>query len=347
VRQLTDSTGAVTFARTYDPYGVTTTATGNSASAYGFTGEWTDPGGLVYLRARHYAPGMGRFLTRDTWVGDYNMPMSYNKWLYAYSQPIDYIDPSGLSPTTLTFAVYEDDYHPEKNRRAPRWSGQAMFAVEGALGRIAIAYANAYNQRFENNECEPAIPFTKGSIDPITAFFKIHGGRIKLNLVNYLSEHDAWGLALTSQAIRIYKDAPLDRMSREFDQGYAWDLHSGGRLGRFITHEMGHVFENAYERDFREKPGRYLIDTKYKHLKNSDGFATDHRGISDMQWQWRAEGDNTGGEIFADMFVGWVHNNWMKEPASKWLMPQYLTGLERASFMNENMPIWITRIIEK
>lgn len=26
---------------------------------------------LVYLRARHYAPSTGRFLTRDTWMGEY------------------------------------------------------------------------------------------------------------------------------------------------------------------------------------------------------------------------------------------------------------------------------------
>ncbi len=70
VRQLTDSTGAVTLARTYDPYGVVTTSTGASSSGYGFTNEYHSQG-LIYLRARHiipvggYAPGIGRFLTRE------------------------------------------------------------------------------------------------------------------------------------------------------------------------------------------------------------------------------------------------------------------------------------------
>jgi RHS repeat-associated protein len=98
VRQLTDSTGAVTFARTYDPYGVTTTATGNSASAYGFTSECTDPGGLVYLRARHYAPGRGRFLTRDTWPGEVNRPHSLNRWGYVEGNPVNFVDPTGHYP---------------------------------------------------------------------------------------------------------------------------------------------------------------------------------------------------------------------------------------------------------
>jgi hypothetical protein len=64
VRQLTDSAGAVTFAQGYAPYG-TVSSTAGSASAYGFTGEYQSQG-LVYLRARHYATAMGRFLTRDT-----------------------------------------------------------------------------------------------------------------------------------------------------------------------------------------------------------------------------------------------------------------------------------------
>ena len=245
------------------------------------------------------------------------------------------------------FAVYDDDYHPKTNKNAPRWSGQAMFAVEAALGKIANTYASVYNQRFQNDECDPIIPATKGNIDPFTAFFKIHGGRITIKFENYLSDEGAWGMGLSPNEIRVYKNAPLDRMSQQFDQSYVWDIYSGGKLGRFITHEMGHVFENAYLRDFFVKPGRNLIDRSYSHLKNGDGFASDANEISRMQWQWRAAGDNTGGEIFADMFVGWVHSNWMKKPVNEKLMPQYLLGLERADFMNENMPIWIADMIDK
>jgi hypothetical protein len=38
---------------------------------------------------------MGRFLTRDTWEGDFNRPSSLNKWGYVEGNPINATDPSG------------------------------------------------------------------------------------------------------------------------------------------------------------------------------------------------------------------------------------------------------------
>jgi RHS repeat-associated protein len=95
VRQLADGNGAVTMAKSYQPYGTEMSAVGSGSSSYGFTGEMTDPTGLTYLRARYYASGVGRFLTRDTWEGDSSQPMSYNGWNYVQSNPINFQDPTG------------------------------------------------------------------------------------------------------------------------------------------------------------------------------------------------------------------------------------------------------------
>jgi hypothetical protein len=48
VRQLTDSTGAITLAQNFDPYGVAIQSSGSAASRYGFDGEQADSF-LVYL----------------------------------------------------------------------------------------------------------------------------------------------------------------------------------------------------------------------------------------------------------------------------------------------------------
>ncbi len=97
VRHLVDGNGVVTLTQSYDPYGTEVNAVGNGLSSYGFTGEMTDPTGLIYLRSRYYTSGTGRFTTKDTWIGDYNKPMSYNAWLYVYANPINLTDPTGYN----------------------------------------------------------------------------------------------------------------------------------------------------------------------------------------------------------------------------------------------------------
>jgi RHS repeat-associated protein len=61
-----------------------------------YTGEYSgDYNELVYLRTRFYAPGIGHFLSRDTWGGDANEPMTFNKWAYVEGNPINFTDPAG------------------------------------------------------------------------------------------------------------------------------------------------------------------------------------------------------------------------------------------------------------
>jgi RHS repeat-associated protein len=63
----------------------------------GYTGEWQDGDvGLVYLRARWYAPGVGRFTQPDPWEGDRWQPVSLQVYLYASDNPVNQTDPSGL-----------------------------------------------------------------------------------------------------------------------------------------------------------------------------------------------------------------------------------------------------------
>ena len=95
VRQVTNLDGNIVLAKAYDPYGVNNLNNGTASTNYGFTGEHTEPTGDIYLRARHYSPGVGRFVTRDTWGGTPYQPISYNKWAYSNASPVMYTDPSG------------------------------------------------------------------------------------------------------------------------------------------------------------------------------------------------------------------------------------------------------------
>ena len=58
------------------------------------------------MRARYMDPGTGRFISRDTWGGDYNSPMSLNRWMCVEGIPVNFIDPSGWWRWRLTSSIY-------------------------------------------------------------------------------------------------------------------------------------------------------------------------------------------------------------------------------------------------
>jgi RHS repeat-associated protein len=137
VRQLVDASGVVSLARGYRPFGDPLTTVGSGATTYGFAGEQRDATGLVFLRARFYAPAQGRFLTRDVWEGDPQSPMSYNAWGYAGNNPILSTDPTGHRPRTdpCTAFASEDVCLElfEKNRRDPTQAPPALSWYPGFM----------------------------------------------------------------------------------------------------------------------------------------------------------------------------------------------------------------------
>jgi len=96
IRQTADAAGAVTRAREWTPYGE---EVGPAQAGPGYTGEWWDAEvGLLYLRARWYAPGVGRFTQIDPHPGNVWLPSSLHRYVYVRNNPVFLTDPSGLAP---------------------------------------------------------------------------------------------------------------------------------------------------------------------------------------------------------------------------------------------------------
>jgi RHS repeat-associated protein len=96
-RLVTDTTGNPITAVEYYPFGEPE-ITGEK-ERYVFTGQETDSTGLYYYKARYYDPEIGRFLTQDTWKGNYKRPQTLNKYVYCMNNPLRYADPTGNGPT--------------------------------------------------------------------------------------------------------------------------------------------------------------------------------------------------------------------------------------------------------
>jgi RHS repeat-associated protein len=95
-RQLTTSAGLVGDTYTYDGFGGLLASTGTTLNNYRFAGEQFDPNiGLYYLRARYYDQATGRFSGIDPLEGNIFAPLSLHRYLYANSNPVNNLDPSG------------------------------------------------------------------------------------------------------------------------------------------------------------------------------------------------------------------------------------------------------------
>ena len=113
VRALFSDNAAASLTDSYDfdAYGVLTASTGSTVNNYRYTGQQWDPDlQLYYLRARYYAPTLGRFWSSDSFEGSPSEPASLHKYLYCHDNSVNGIDLTGheftlaQSITTLTTA---------------------------------------------------------------------------------------------------------------------------------------------------------------------------------------------------------------------------------------------------
>ena len=96
VVNLTDSTGSITKSYKYDAFGVEQNIDDADTNAFRYCGEYFDAEtGTIYLRARYYNPTIGRFISRDSYAGEINDPLSLNFYTYCENNPIYGIDPNG------------------------------------------------------------------------------------------------------------------------------------------------------------------------------------------------------------------------------------------------------------
>jgi len=94
IRELTDASGQPRASYDYTPYGLRTRTAGDLQSDFGFTGHYShSASGLNLAAYRGYDPTLGRWLNRDP-IGESG---GFNLYAYARNDPLNYVDPLGLS----------------------------------------------------------------------------------------------------------------------------------------------------------------------------------------------------------------------------------------------------------
>jgi RHS repeat-associated protein len=112
----------VAYRNSYSAFGEPTLGNPSDAS-YTYAGAQFDSAtGLLYMRDRYYDPTIGRFISEDP-QSDYlyvlptanwtqtgqglnlRTPLALNRYTYASSDPIDYVDPNGAAPLPIGVRV--------------------------------------------------------------------------------------------------------------------------------------------------------------------------------------------------------------------------------------------------
>lgn len=274
--------------------------------------------------------------------------MSYNAWLYVFSNPINKTDPSGRCEDIdgdgrceggypSSRSVYSPFAKFVKENNAPDWNTQEQASIVSVLWDIAQAYASTYNQemarRYSLYSCGSnwrlANPYFQ-TMSPSAAFLKIHSGPVTFNR-SAENCTDCWAKSADKNVIWIFRNTTTDNLVRS---------------SQIIAHEMGHNFDRIVGGKGKTSITSALWSRTIQGEKYG-GFAGSR---NKAEWQFSAgEGYDTSanidgrGEIFADMFVGWVYNRWEtdgKDP-NKWSS----TGQMRANHMESNMSQWIANLI--
>ncbi|MBT4494495.1 MAG: RHS repeat-associated core domain-containing protein [Gammaproteobacteria bacterium] len=97
---VTDQSGSPVASYRYDPFGNLIDRQGSFISPFLFAAQRFDrETGLYYMRARHYDPANGVFLSRDPLLGNLDNALSTHPYIYALNDPISLSDPLGLFGT--------------------------------------------------------------------------------------------------------------------------------------------------------------------------------------------------------------------------------------------------------
>jgi hypothetical protein len=261
----------------------------------------------VYLGSA--SPYINRFLSADTIVPGYANPQNLNRYSYVANNPLRYTDPTGhkacdgagangdcdQSGIPGTLSEIKKALKDYGVKMKGKWSQKNAYAVYLGVFSIGEKLARTIGEGAES------------------AFKQIFG-----------TTTFEWGC---SDCTRLGETVDDDTIKfRDFYGTYNQSQLTMNT--NLVIHEIGHMFENAIA--YRLPDG-----TLYKPARSSlpPHLSSNREGLG-TQGIWQQSDDISSGEIFADMFVGWVQGQ------------NYSTGMGRArtSWMNLNMPMFLDMV---
>ena len=136
VVQLLDESGNVTKTYEYDSFGNEVKPEKKDENPYRYCGEYYDKETEeVYLRARYYEPSVGRFITRDTYTGESDEPLSLHLYTYCANDGVNAWDPSGHYKIKMK---HINGMKWKKNWKGRKWTKKNISMMNALLKKYGI-----------------------------------------------------------------------------------------------------------------------------------------------------------------------------------------------------------------
>jgi RHS repeat-associated protein len=248
----------------YLPFGDWRVEPSHDLTDQGFTGhKHNDDLGLVYMNARFYISGIGRFASADSIVPNPMNPQSYNRYSYVENRPTRMTDPTGhCGADNQTF------WDPEQLTYITSYATQANAACMELRGTLESLYKISITGKWTLSEMEllqgslAGIVARLGELGAGSALDAFHNtwSGVRFNRVRTHSYGRAW--TRSKNLIDVHNGTFLDttitmgepRFSARsgvnvlgtiaHELAHVWDRRSGRSLGQGLRHAVGGHYEN-------------------------------------------------------------------------------------------------------
>ncbi|MDH5508415.1 MAG: RHS repeat-associated core domain-containing protein [Anaerolineae bacterium] len=331
-------TGTVISEQRYKPFGEVRDDVGTiTETDFGYTGQRNiSAAKLMDYNARFFSPELGRFTQPDTIIPSLFNPQSLNRYAYVSNNPIRFIDPTGHEGECRDHDIEcgtEEDRKERFEKMLAKygvvldgkasWSSQEMYYILQAVIRVAHAFARALG----------------GDYSPVSAFKAVFGLTASRSFTfskcgdETKSCDGAWRAVTTSSNQIVVNPS-------KWYKGVNYVMKNT----RMLVHEFGHAFNSrlcdvqgpddaCYNTSskygaYNDMQGNNLSRPSYEQ-KDEYGNVTGYWGFAGGQadWQFTVTNYTDSGEIWADMFLGWVYGKWGDN---------YM-GRHRRDYMNDAM----------
>ncbi|MBU0597140.1 nucleotidyltransferase domain-containing protein [Patescibacteria group bacterium] len=214
----------------YDVFGSIIGHEGSEDSNYLFTGQEFDPESeLYYYNARYYNPKIGRFISRDNFMGRTGDVISKNRYVYVKNNPLKYVDPTG-----------EEEENAQKKNEVwlagfTEGFNQGIHRFDPVLDFLSFGYWGDTLDRIDNYN---SIILRGGSVNPLLYAGNIVGGGVTSGILGASwGMGAAEGLSLLRGATKYFRPSaiPQGLSSRQFKEA-----------SQMIRKEVGHISNDIF-----------------------------------------------------------------------------------------------------